>query len=148
MLLVLAPVTGAAVDLSEVPDPVFAQSMVGPGVAIRPLGEAQEAVAPVHGTVVKLHAHAFVVVDPEGRGVLVHLGIDTVKLGGDGFAKLAAEGEHVAAGTPLVRWDPARVEAKGLSSIVPVVALDADGAAISPTTAAEVAQGDRLFDWA
>ena len=63
-----------------------------------PSADALTAVSPVAGTVVKLHPHAFVVVADDGRGVLVHLGIDTVQLKGDGFELLIAEGDRVAAG--------------------------------------------------
>ena len=76
---VVAPVAGLVRPLADVPDPVFAAEMVGAGVAIEPSGGMAEAVSPVAGTLIKLHPHAYVVVTPEGTGVLVHLGIDTVK---------------------------------------------------------------------
>ncbi|WP_046470734.1 PTS sugar transporter subunit IIA [Allosalinactinospora lopnorensis] len=148
MLSVHAPVPGTAVGLSEVSDPVFGQGMVGPGAAIEPAREPHEAIAPISGTVVKLHAHAFVIADEQGRGVLVHLGIDTVRLDGKGFEKLAEEGEQVAAGAPLIRWNPADVQEEGYSPIVPVVALDADGDVISRAVTGEVAKGEQLFQWA
>lgn len=86
--------------------------------------------------------------DDEGRGVLAHLGIDTVKLEGQGFEKLATEGERIEAGTPLVRWNPADVAARELSPIVPVVALDVASDVISRAVTGEVAAGDVLFQWA
>ncbi|MDT0301619.1 PTS sugar transporter subunit IIA [Streptomonospora wellingtoniae] len=147
MLQVLSPVPGTAVAMSEVADPVFAQGMVGPGAAVRPAPYLQEAAAPVGGRVAKLHPHAFMVVAETGRGVLVHLGIDTVKLDGAGFDKLVEEGAHVEAGTPVIRWNPAEIEARGLSSVVPVVALDADTAAVGAPAEGEVAAGDALFTW-
>lgn len=148
MLKVLSPVPGRAVGLSEVPDPVFAQGMVGPGTAIQPTNGSQEALAPITGKIVKLHPHAFAVADDEGRGVLAHLGIDTVKLEGQGFEKLVTEGERVEAGTPLVRWNPADVVERELSPIVPVVALDVASDVISRAVTGEVAAGDTLFQWA
>ncbi|GAA3759780.1 glucose-specific phosphotransferase system IIA component [Spinactinospora alkalitolerans] len=148
MLSVLSPVSGTAVGLSEIPDPVFAQGMVGPGTAIRPRDGLQEAVAPVTGKVAKLHAHAFVLLGEGGRGVLVHLGIDTVKLDGAGFDKLVEEGAEIEAGRPMIRWNPADVTARGLSPIVPIVALDADGDVISRAGTGEIEQGDLLFQWA
>lgn len=148
MLEVLSSARGTAVGLSEVPDPVFAQGMVGPGTAVVPASGRQDALSPIAGTIVKLHAHAFVVLGSQDRGVLVHLGIDTVKLNGEGFETLVAEGEHVEAGHPLIRWDPAQVVEKGLSPIVPVVALDAVGDVISAAVSGEVAAGDPLFQWA
>src|SRR5690606_40517796 len=79
VLAVLAPVTGVAVGLSRVPDPMFAQGLVGPGTAIDPRKEVQEAVAPITGRIVSFHPHAFVVQSADGKGVLVHLGMNTVR---------------------------------------------------------------------
>jgi PTS system glucose-specific IIA component len=148
MTKVLAPVSGLAVGLSGVPDPVFAQAMVGPGTAIDPLREAVDAVAPVGGTIVKLHPHAFVVLDDDKHGVLVHLGIDTVQLKGEGFELLAAEGDQVSAGDPLVRWNPAEIEAGGRSPVCAVVALDASAEALSDVVeSGDIRSGDDLFTW-
>jgi sugar PTS system EIIA component len=116
---VLAPLPGRALPLADVPDPVFAQAMVGPGCAIDPPRGAVEAVAPVAGKIVKLHPHAYVVVGEDGRGVLVHLGLDTVQLKGEGFRLLAEEGADVEAGTPVVAWDTAAVEAGGRQDVQP-----------------------------
>jgi PTS system N-acetylglucosamine-specific IIA component len=147
-LQVLAPLPGRVLPLSEVPDPVFAGAMVGPGAAVDPPRGPLQAVAPVDGRIVKLHPHAFVVVTASGRGVLVHLGIDTVQLEGEGFRLLAAEGDEVTAGTPLVEWDAATVEAGGRSPVSPVIALDAPPEAIGDTvTGGQVEAGAELFRW-
>ncbi|WP_169950494.1 PTS glucose transporter subunit IIA [Microbispora sp. H11081] len=148
MTTVLAPVAGAAIGLAAVPDPVFSQAMVGPGTAIDPVREPAEAVAPISGTIVKLHPHAYVVVGDDGRGVLVHLGIDTVQLKGEGFRLLAAEGDRVGAGQPVVAWDPAAIEAGGRSPVCPVVALDAPADAVGRVAEGGVDAGDALFEWA
>ncbi|WP_067488545.1 PTS sugar transporter subunit IIA [Actinomadura hibisca] len=148
MTRVLSPVAGRAVGLPGVPDPVFAQAMVGPGTAVDPERKPGEAIAPVSGKIVKLHPHAFVVVDAEGHGVLVHLGIDTVQLKGEGFRLLAGEGDEVTAGQALVAWDPAEIEAGGRSPICAVVALDAGADALSQVVdSGEVAKGTELFQW-
>ncbi|WP_019629183.1 PTS sugar transporter subunit IIA [Actinomadura atramentaria] len=148
MTRVLSPVAGRAIGLAGVPDPVFAQAMVGPGTAVDPVRAAGRAIAPVTGRIVKLHPHAYVVVDDEDHGVLVHLGIETVKLKGRGFALLAAEGDEVNAGEPVVAWDPVAVEAAGRSPICAVVALDADGGALTRVRAdGPVHQGTELFTW-
>jgi PTS system glucose-specific IIA component len=148
LLQVLAPIPGRALPLSEVPDPVFSAAMVGPGAAIDPPRGPVQAVAPVDGRIVKLHPHAFVVVTASGRGVLVHLGIDTVQLKGEGFRLLAAEGDEVTAGTPLVGWDTAAVEAGGRSPVSPVIALDASPEAIGDAvTSGQVEAGTPLFAW-
>lgn len=128
---VLAPCSGRVLALADVPDPVFAAEMVGPGVAIDPDPGLSTVVSPIGGRVVKLHPHAFVVLGGDGVGVLVHLGIDTVKLDGAGFEVLAAEGADVEAGDPMVRWDPSTLP-DGLSPVVPVVAMDRPKGSVTP----------------
>ncbi|MGH3458574.1 PTS sugar transporter subunit IIA [Aeromicrobium sp.] len=143
---VVAPVPGRVVGLADVPDPVFAQQVVGSGVAIDPDRAPGTAVAPVAGRLLKLHPHAFIVLTASGKGVLVHLGIDTVQLDGKGFDLLASEGDEVAAGDPVVRWDPAAVETSGRSPIVPVVVMDTAADTVSTSVVgSSVDVGDRLF---
>jgi PTS system glucose-specific IIA component len=147
-LCVISPVAGDAVPMTEVPDPVFSAALVGPGTAVDPARTEGAVVSPIAGRVAKLHPHAFVVVGEAGRGVLVHLGIDTVQLAGEGFTLLVAEGDPVEAGTPIVRWDPALVESGGRSPICPVVALDAPPDEITDRADGHrVAAGDVLFTW-
>lgn len=121
---VLAPVPGRAVPMQDVPDPIFAQSMVGPGAAIDPPRAVVEAVAPVAGTVLKVFPHAYVIVTDAGFGILVHLGIDTVQLQGRGFTVHVEQGATVTAGQLMVTYDVPAVEAEGRNPIVPVVALE------------------------
>jgi PTS system N-acetylglucosamine-specific IIA component len=148
MTVVSSPMAGRVIALDAVPDPVFAGAMVGPGAAVDPPRVAAVAVAPVDGVLVSLHPHAFVVVDQEGHGVLVHLGIDTVQLNGRGFALLAAKGDTVVRGQELVRWDPGAVEASGKSPVCPVIALETGVESLDGlTTGNEVAAGDTLFNW-
>jgi sugar PTS system EIIA component len=148
MTTVTSPVPGRAIGLAAVPDPVFAGAMVGPGTAVDPVRQAMEAVAPVDGTVVSLHPHAFVVVDADGHGVLTHLGIDTVQLNGEGFELLVDKGDTVRRGDPMVRWDPSAVEAAGKSPISPVVALEATSESLAGVAEeGEVESSTALFDW-
>jgi PTS system N-acetylglucosamine-specific IIA component len=147
VLLVGSPLPGTAIGLRDVPDPVFAQAMVGPGAAVDPKRAPLIAVAPIAGTLVKLKPHAFVIAGGDGRGVLVHLGIDTVNLDGAGFELLAAEGCEVAVGAPVIRWNPAEIEAGGLSPICPVIALDAAAAAVGEVASGAVEPGTTLFRW-
>jgi len=148
VLLVGSPLAGTAIALPDVPDPVFAQAMVGPGAAVDPERAPLTACSPIAGTLVKLKPHAFVVAGRDGRGVLVHLGIDTVNLDGAGFELLAVEGAELKAGDPVIRWNPAEIEAGGLSPICPVIALDAAPAAVGSLAAGEIAPGATLFHWA
>jgi sugar PTS system EIIA component len=144
-LKVLAPVGGVAHPLTDVPDPVFAEAIVGPGAAVEPGADGTTVGSPINGTLVKVKPHAFVVVAEDGRGVLVHLGIDTVKLAGEGFEVLRAEGETVQAGDPVIRWHPDAIRASGLSAICPVVALDATG--VEDIAVGGISAGDSLFTW-
>ncbi|ROS77068.1 PTS glucose transporter subunit IIA [Cellulomonas sp. PhB143] len=149
-LTVLAPVSGLVVALADVDDPVFSAELVGPGLAIEPVrGPVSEVLAPVAGRIAKLHAHAFVLQAEDGRGVLVHLGINTVQLEGTGFTLHAAEGDDVALGQVLVGWDPAQVEAGGRSPVCPVVGLDAAAGSIERLVEPgdEVAAGTPFLRW-
>jgi sugar PTS system EIIA component len=144
---VLSPCPGRLVALADVPDPVFSSEMVGPGVAIDPDPGEVTVVSPIDGTVVKIHPHAFVVLGPDGVGVLVHLGINTVRLEGRGFEVLAEQGATVAAGDAMVRWDPSTITGADISPLVPVVAMDRPkGSVPAPPGGAVVRAGDLLFD--
>ena len=143
---VLSPCAGRVFPITEVSDPVFAGQMVGPGIALEPLAEQMVVVAPVAGTILKLHPHAFAMVSTEGLGVLVHLGINTVRLDGRGFELLAAEGAAVAAGDPVVSWNPAEIGGPDISTTVMVVALDRPADSVtSPVVGEVVAAGEELF---
>ena len=145
---VLSPVAGLVRPLSEAPDAVFAAEMVGSGVAVEPEQAAGPALSPIAGTVVKLHPHAYVVVGDDGTGVLVHLGIDTVRLDGAGFELLVEEKSRVEAGQPVTRWDPADVSARGLSPMVMLCVMDSPkGSVTSDRLGAQVAAGESLFAW-
>ncbi|CAM2872056.1 PTS glucose transporter subunit IIA [Actinomyces slackii] len=150
-LEVCAPVAGTVIALAQVPDPVFAGRVLGPGIALDPdraAGRTAVAVAPLTGRVTKAHPHAFIVADAQGREVLVHLGIDTVSLEGRGFTVHAVAGAFVRAGTPIITWSPSAVEAGGLSPIVPVLAMGGDEGALAPVPAGTaLAAGDLLMTW-
>lgn len=141
-----APIGGAVIPLADVPDPVFAGQMVGSGAAVEPpAGVAFDVVSPVAGKVVKMLPHAFVVVEPSGRGVLTHVGIDTVKLKGDGFKVLVSQGDEVKAGEPVMHVDPTAAVAAGYSMVSPVVVLDTKPDSATLVDAGSVTAGDLLF---
>ncbi len=147
---VLAPVEGRAVPLQEVPDPVFSQGMVGYGAAIDPPRGVIDAVAPVGGKILKLLPHAYVIMTPDNVGILVHLGLDTVQLKGEGFTTHVAEGDSVTAGQVVITYDVPSVEAAGMNPIVPVVVMDErESENVTPsdavTAGAEIASGESLF---
>ena len=117
----VAPISGESIPLSEVPDPVFAQKMVGDGVAINPIGDI--IVAPADGelTLVFNTKHAFAMTLENGIEILVHIGIDTVSLNGEGFEKLVEQGTKVKAGTPIIKINPDFIKEKGFLLISPVL---------------------------
>jgi PTS system glucose-specific IIA component len=121
---VLAPVQGRALALTDVPDPVFSQGMVGYGAAIDPPREVVDAVAPVSGKILRLLPHAYVIMTADNVGVLVHLGLDTVQLNGAGFTAHVAQGDTVTAGQAVITYDVPAIVAAGYSPVVPVVVMD------------------------
>jgi glucose-specific phosphotransferase system IIA component len=118
---VLAPLDGTVVELEQVPDEVFAQKLAGDGVAIDPSGNL--AVAPIGGDLVKLFpgGHAFGIDAGDGVELIVHIGLDTIELRGEGFKNIAREGQQVQPGTPIVTFDRPTIEGKGKAVISPVV---------------------------
>jgi glucose-specific phosphotransferase system IIA component len=150
-LAVHAPLSGGLAALGKVPDPVFAAQLVGSGLAVEPLSGTGlvDVVAPVNGAVVKLHPHAFVIQTDSGIGVLVHVGIDTVRLKGTGFRTHVVEGDRVEVGHRMITFDPAAVRAHGLSAICPVVVLDSrPGSAQPPAVTGPIRAGALMFSWA
>ena len=148
--LVQAPVAGRAVRLEDVPDPVFSQGMVGYGAAVDPPRGVVEAVAPVSGKLLKLMPHAYIVMTQDNVGILVHLGLDTVALKGEGFTTHATQGDEVSAGQLIITYDVPAVEATRLNPIVPVVVMDereSDNVmpADAVTARADIASGAELF---
>lgn len=141
---ILAPLTGRAVPLAEVPDPVFSGRLLGDGVAIEPAQGL--AVAPLDGEVVALFPHAVGIRGADGLEVLVHIGIDSSRLEGV-FETLVAQGEAVVAGQPLVRFDLERL-GQGAPSVVSPVILVAvpEGMQVQMRSAGAVRAGDLLLE--
>ena len=125
------PVAGRVIPLAEVPDPTFATGIMGPGLAIEPDGEL--VCAPADGTVAMVfktgHAVALTL-DEGGTELLIHVGLDTVAMDGDGFEVLVSQGDKVTAGTPLLRFDAAKIAAAGHPAVTPVVVLNNPNARI------------------
>lgn len=141
---VLAPLDGTVVDLESVPDEVFAQKMAGDGVAIAPSG--QVALAPATGQLVKLFkgGHAFGIAVAGGVELIVHLGLDTIELEGEGFEKIAVEGQVVQAGDPIVYFNRATIEAAGKVMLSPVVS-SGEGTIVQRASGTVKAGHDILF---
>jgi multiphosphoryl transfer protein len=120
-VVLVAPVTGVMVPIEQVPDPVFAAKMVGDGVSIDPL--VGTLVAPCDGEVIHLHpsAHAVTVRSPEGLEVLLHIGLDTVRMRGEGFTLRVKVGDAVTAGQPLIEFDLDKVATQAKSLLTQMV---------------------------
>lgn len=121
---VTAPITGRAVDLSEVPDPAFAEKLMGQGIAIIP--EEGKVHAPFDGKVAQLFKtkHALLLEHRSGIQVLVHIGIDTVSLKGEGFTAHVHTGDTIKQGQLLLEFDIAHIQAAGNPVITPVIVPD------------------------
>lgn len=126
-LVLVAPLDGWAAPLSEVPDPVFAGKMMGDGVAIDPTSALLS--APCDGEVILLHeaGHAITLRAANGAEVLVHIGLDTVSLGGAGFTPHVTPGQRVTAGAPLISFDLDRLGEAARSLITPIIITNGDG---------------------
>jgi phosphoenolpyruvate-protein phosphotransferase len=147
LVAILAPFDGWCTGLEEVPDPVFSGRMLGDGVAIDPISGI--ALAPCAGEVVTLpaSAHAVTIRTPGGAEVLVHIGIDTVQLGGCGFAAQVKLGQVVEAGQELIRFELDTVARGAKTLLTPVVVAASDGLTIRHRRAAGIIKaGDVLFE--
>ena len=121
---VCAPFAGDVVELSQVPDTSFAQGMVGEGFAVMPDAvDAFDVCAPVDGTITMIFKtrHAFGMKTADGLDLLIHIGIDTVELKGEGFTALAKKGDTVTAGTPIIAVEAQKLRERGVNLITPVV---------------------------
>ena len=122
----LAPMTGRSILVTETPDPVFADKILGDGVAVQPTDGA--VYSPCDGAVVQVAntLHSVAITSDDGLDVLVHCGINTVDLKGEGFTVLVKEGDKVTAGQKIMTMDLALVEARGLSAASPCIITNMD----------------------
>jgi PTS system glucose-specific IIA component len=121
---VKAPADGEIVALESVNDEVFSQKLVGDGVAIVPVSNVFT--APIDGTITKIFStnHAYSVKSPKDMEVMVHIGLDTVDLNGEGFERLANEGDKVKAGDPVIRADLEYIRKHAKDIVTPVIISD------------------------
>jgi multiphosphoryl transfer protein len=141
-LVLIAPLSGQLVPIEHVPDPVFAERMVGDGLSIDPLSD--RLLAPCDGEVVQLHAagHAVTVRTAEGLEVLLHIGLDTVALKGHGFAAKVVVGDLVTVGTELIVFDLDYVATHAKSLLTQVVITNSDQLASFTARSGVVAAGE------
>jgi phosphoenolpyruvate-protein phosphotransferase len=145
-LVLTAPLSGMLLPLSAVPDPVFAQKMIGDGIAILPCSNVLR--APCNGTIATLHSarHALTLRSERGVEILLHIGLDTVELKGQGFDCRVAPGERIVRGDALIEFDPLFLDAASRSLITPVVILNGDPLARLHAASGQVIAGrDRIL---
>lgn len=138
---ICAPVTGRVVSLKEVPDPAFSQGMLGEGLGFE--AEQSVVVAPVTGTVVAdvKTQHALLIKNEVGVEVLVHVGVDTVSLRGNGFKALVEKGDHVKVGQPVIEFDSKLISEQGLDNTVILTVVNAKSfSAVEPVVEADVVE--------
>ncbi|SHH02460.1 glucose-specific PTS transporter subunit IIBC [Tepidibacter thalassicus] len=140
----VSPLNGKILDIKDVPDQVFSQKIMGDGFAIEPVNG--EVVSPVDGVITTFFPtkHAIGFTADNGQEVLVHFGIDTVNLQGEGFEALVKEGDKVKAGQPVLKVDLKVVKEKAASTITPIVFTNlAEGQSVSVKVGKEVKAGDK-----
>ncbi|TDM07058.1 glucose-specific PTS transporter subunit IIBC [Macrococcus lamae] len=143
---VFAPISGEVVDITKVPDEVFAGKMMGEGFAIIP--ESGEVVAPFDG-VVKMDfptKHALGLESDEGVEVLIHFGLETVALKGEGFEVLVKPGDSIVIGQPLLRVDLDYIRKNAKSDITPIVFTNLNNQSLVNTHYGYVRQGDKITE--
>jgi phosphocarrier protein FPr/phosphocarrier protein len=148
-LKLLAPIAGWAAPLDEVPDQVFATGMIGEGIAIDPIGET--ILAPCDAEVIKVHhaRHAVTLRAEGGAEILIHVGLDTVALGGEGFEVHVADGQRVRAGERLLSFDLDRLARRAPSVMTPIILTNPEAFAITwRRTGCEVAAGESILELA
>lgn len=120
-LQVIAPITGKVIGLKDVPDPVFSEKMMGDGIAIVP--EGGSILSPVEGKVILTAEtkHAIGIQAKDGTELLIHIGLETVTLKGEGFRCLVHEGETVSIGEPLIEADWAFLKEHAANIVTPIV---------------------------
>ena len=143
---ILSPVEGKAVALENVPDPTFAQGVLGQGIAVEP--KDGKIVAPADGEVATLFEthHAIGLLLDNGAELLIHVGINTVELNGEGFTAHVAEGDRVKKGQLLLTFDQDFIASKGCPTITPVIITNSDEyKEINPLASGNVAKEDALL---
>lgn len=142
---IVSPLSGKAIPLTEVKDEVFSQKILGDGMAVIP--DKGELYAPVDGTIVSVFdsRHAISMVSNAGVEILMHIGMDTVKLEGKGFDPQVKNGDAVKKGQLLMRFDLDAIKAAGYDVTTPVVIANGDEFTVSQTTDGVIAAGAALM---
>ena len=142
---VLTPLQGKVLAQADIPDETFAQGILGPGCGIEPTGDT--VYAPFDGTVTRIATtlHAVGITSNDGIELLIHVGMDTVDMKGQGFTALVKENQKVTAGTPLLKVDLDAIRAAGHPTATAIIVTDGAGDAVEMLAEGDVAPGTPLF---
>ncbi|QOG24313.1 MULTISPECIES: sucrose-specific PTS transporter subunit IIBC [Streptococcus] len=144
---IVSPIVGQVVDLKDVNDPVFSSGAMGQGVAVKPSEGVVYAPADAEVTIAFATGHAYGLKTANGAEILIHVGIDTVSMNGDGFDQKVAQGDKVKAGDVLGTFDTAKIAATGLDDTTMVIVTNtADYASVTPVAEGTVAKGDAVIE--
>lgn len=144
---IVSPIVGQMVDLKDVNDPVFSSGAMGQGVAVKPSEGVVYAPADAEVTIAFATGHAYGLKTANGAEILIHVGIDTVSMNGDGFDQKVAQGDKVKAGDILGTFDTAKIAATGLDDTTMVIVTNtADYASVIPVAEGVVAKGDAVIE--
>ncbi|NQP31377.1 PTS transporter subunit EIIC [Streptococcus suis] len=138
----VSPLSGNVVALENVNDPVFSSGAMGKGLAVKPSEGVVYAPADAEVTIAFETGHAYGLKTASGAEILIHIGIDTVSMNGNGFEKLVVAGDKVKAGTPIAKFDAAKIAEAGLDDTTMVIVTNtADFAEVSPLAEGTIAHG-------
>ena len=141
------PIVGDVVALSNVNDPVFSSGAMGQGIAVKPSEDVVYAPADAEVTIVFPTGHAYGLRTANGAEILIHVGIDTVSMNGEGFNHKVAQGDKVKAGDVLGTFDSAKIAAAGLDNTTMVIVTNtADFASVNPVASGSVTKGDAVIE--
>ena len=145
--VIQTPIVGDVVPLSNVNDPVFSSGAMGQGIAVKPSQDVVYAPADAEVTIVFPTGHAYGLRTANGAEILIHVGIDTVSMNGEGFNHKVAQGDKVKAGDVLGTFDSAKIAAAGLDNTTMVIVTNtADFASVNPVASGSVAKGDAIIE--
>ena len=145
--VIQTPIVGDVVALSNVNDPVFSSGAMGQGIAVKPSEDVVYAPADAEVTIVFPTGHAYGLRTANGAEILIHVGIDTVSMNGEGFNHKVAQGDKVKAGDVLGTFDSAKIAAAGLDNTTMVIVTNtADFASVNPVASGSVAKGDAIIE--
>ena len=145
--VIQTPIVGDVVALSNVNDPVFSSGAMGQGIAVKPSEDVVYAPADAEVTIAFPTGHAYGLRTANGAEILIHVGIDTVSMNGEGFNHKVAQGDKVKAGDVLGTFDSAKIAAAGLDNTTMVIVTNtADFASVNPVASGSVAKGDAIIE--